>query len=183
MDQKNVLLEKDGFVFAKLQSNNYEMSFSIENKNIHLAKVVNFELFKLIYDLNPEIYESVHLEKTNNDEAIVTLVMKHFFEDIGIPQKYSYMHIKRSVHSNCITFDAEVIRSTRPDNVPIDAQLVAFSNVVCICQLETAHKINFKYNIQLDENHVMPPFLEKFISNISNKICKRVKQFIENFVL
>ena len=30
----------------------------------------------------------------NENEANITLVMKHFFEDLGLPQKFSFLHMK-----------------------------------------------------------------------------------------
>ena len=62
MDSNNknkVLLDKDGLKFVRLEKNKYNLSYSIENKNINLEPLINFELIKLIYELNPDIYEKV----------------------------------------------------------------------------------------------------------------------------
>ena len=90
-----VLVEKDGMKFIKLEKNKYNLTYSIENKNINLEPLVNFELIKLIYELNPDIYEKVVLNKNNDEEAQITLLMKHFFNDLGFPQKYSHMSLKK----------------------------------------------------------------------------------------
>ena len=98
MDTTNkikVLVEKDGMKFIKLEKNKYNLTYSIENKNINLEPLVNFELIKLIYELNPDIYEKVVLNKVSEEEAQITLLMKHFFNDLGFPQKYSYMGLKK----------------------------------------------------------------------------------------
>ena len=58
-DKPKILLEKDGMKFVKLEKNKYNLSYSIENKTINLEPLINFELIKLIYDLNPDIYEKV----------------------------------------------------------------------------------------------------------------------------
>ena len=86
MDSK-ILYEKDGMIFTKIDDKKYNLSFSMENKNILIANIIDFSLFKLIYELNNDIYESVNLTKINENEAITVLVMKHLFEDLGLPQK------------------------------------------------------------------------------------------------
>jgi len=177
--KEKALFDKDGFKFSKLGQQQYLASFSLENDHVNLANMIHFDLIKLIYDLNSDIYESVKLDKINENEATITLVFKHFFEDLGIPQKYSYMHMKRIVNAKSVVFDATSIRSSRPANVPADSQIVAFSKMSIACEIITPHKINFTYSVHIDEDRYIPPFIEKFISIITNKIFKRVKEFID----
>jgi hypothetical protein len=180
MEVEKILIDKDGFKFSKIGANNYNTTFSIENPSIILAKVINFDIIKLIYELNPDIYEYVNLEKVNENEAIITLVMKHFFEDLGMPQRYSYMRMKKTQEKNIIIFEGEAIRTIRPVNVPLDAQLVAFETITSTCEIVTPHKIKFTHNISFQSTRNVPPYVEKVVSIITNKIFKRVKQFIEN---
>ena len=79
MEQKNkikVLVEKDGMKFIKLEKNKYNLLYSIENQNINLEPLINFELIKLIYELNPDIYEKVVLNKHNEEEAQITILIQ-----------------------------------------------------------------------------------------------------------
>ena len=101
---EKILFEKDDFTFSKKGNNIYYTTFTLENEKINLTSVINFELIKLIYDLNPDIYETVILEKMNENEANITLVMKHFFEDLGLPQKFSFLHMKKIMAKNHILF-------------------------------------------------------------------------------
>ena len=50
MDSK-ILYEKDGMIFTKLDDKKYNLAFSMENKNNFIANIIDFSLFKLIYDL------------------------------------------------------------------------------------------------------------------------------------
>ena len=88
-----ILYEKDGMIFTKIVDKKYKLDFSMENKNILISNIIDFSLFKLIYELNNDIYESVNLTKISENEAVVVFVMKHLFEDLGLPQKYFYLHI------------------------------------------------------------------------------------------
>ena len=60
-----IIKEKDGMKFARTAKNHYQTLFSMQNSFIHLPSILNFDLLKLLYDLNSDIYENVHLEKIN----------------------------------------------------------------------------------------------------------------------
>ena len=94
MDLAVTLFDKDGFKFSCVKKNHYSLTFTMENNKIVLSKIIDFNLIKLIYDLNPDVYEKVNIETLNNDEVNLTLLMKHFFEDLGLPQRYSFIHMK-----------------------------------------------------------------------------------------
>ena len=178
-----VLFEKDNMKFTKIIDKKYSMTFSIENSNIILANVIDVNLIKLIYDLNPDVYESVLLEKISEDESIVTLVLKNFFEDLGLPQKYSYLHVTKTISNNTIIFNSQSIKSDRPPNIPEGAERVAMKENIGVCEIITPHKVNFSFTVIFEDNIVIPAFMEKMIGIILNKIFKRVKQFIENITI
>jgi hypothetical protein len=152
----------------------------MENHHIILANIIDFNLIKLIYDLNSDIYEKVILDKINDDEAVATLLMKHFFEDLGLPQRFSFLHIKKIVEERRIIFVSQSIRSHKPEGMPEEAELMAINDLTSICNIVTPHKINFSFNIVFDPIMNIPPFAEKMVGLILFKIFKRVKQFIEN---
>ena len=84
MDSEAVLFNKEGFRFVRTIKNQYKLDFSIENKRINIANIIDFNLIKLIYDLNPDVYEYVNLNRVSENEAIITLLMKHFFEPLKL---------------------------------------------------------------------------------------------------
>ena len=180
MDSK-ILYEKDGMIFTKLDDKKYNLAFSMENKNIFIANIIDFSLFKLIYELNGDIYESVSLTKINENEAVAVLVMKHLFEDLGLPQKYSYLHMNKIVCDNQIIFRSKSIQTERPPGVPENAQLMAMKENIGTCTIVTPHKINFSFTVLFEDYVEIPVFAEKMVGILLNKIFKRVKQFIENF--
>jgi hypothetical protein len=177
---ETVLFDKEGFKFSRIKKNHYNLIFTMENNNINLSKIVDFSLIKLIYDLNSDVYEKVNIEKLNDNEAIITLLMKHFFEDLGLPQRFSYVHMKKFVEERKIIFHSQSIKSHKPPNMPDDSELMAIKNMISICDIITPHKVLFSFNITFDEEMNIPPFAEKMVGIISHKIFKRVKQFIEN---
>jgi hypothetical protein len=179
MDLETIFLNKDGFKFASVRKNHYKLTFNLENKNIILSKIIDFNLIKLMYDLNTDVYERLHIEKINDNEIMLTLLMKHFFEDIGMPQRFLYIHMSRTVEEEKITFKAQSIKQRQPD-MPEDAQLMSIQDFTCVCDIITPHSINFSVNIIFDQQIPLPAFVEKTVGMILHKIFKRVKQFIDN---
>jgi len=179
MEKKTVVFDKDGLTFTRMNTNHYKLTVSIENKNIVLSKVIDFGLIKLIYDLNTDIYENFIFERINDNEANVMLLMKNFFEDLGLSQKFSYLHIKKVIKDNEIVFKSQTIKSHRPI-VPEDSELMEIQDMENICTIISPHKVIFNYNIIFEEDVIIPQFVEKMAGTILNKIFKRVKQFIEN---
>ena len=181
MTENNILYSKEGFDFVKMAKNNYSLSFQMENNNIILAKIIDFNLVKLIYDLNTDIYEKVCIQNINDNEAVANILMKHLFEDLGLPQRYSFLHITKIIGENNIKFISKTLKAERPEDIPIDAELMAINTLVCNCDIITQNKIAFSCNVLFEPTMIIPPIAEKLIGVILHKIFKRVKQFIENF--
>jgi hypothetical protein len=181
MTELNVLYSKEGFRFIKNEKNNYSLSFQMENNDIILEKIIDFNLVKLIYDLNNDIYETANIEMINENEAICNLLMKHLFEELGLPQRFSYLHMKKIVGENNIKFISQTIKSERPKDMPINAELMPIKTMICDCYIITPHKIQFTCSVLFESSMNVPPVAEKIVGLILYKIFKRVKQFIENF--
>ena len=179
MDEE-ILFEKDGLKFIKIKKNNYNLVFSMENENIVLSKIIGFNLVTLLYELNPDIYEKLNLQKINENEIIFNFLIKHFFEDLGMPQRFTYIYMKKKVENNKILFESQTIRSQRPQGMPVEAELLNVENINTTCDIITPHKILFNCNIIFHSDANIPQFAEKMVGIIINKIFKRVKQFIEN---
>jgi hypothetical protein len=182
--ESKILINKDGMKFEKYLNNSFKLSFTIENNNINLAQIINLDLIKLIYDLNPDIYKTVNLQKKDDNEATITLVMKHFFIDVGLPQRYSYVNIKKTIVNNeHINFTAKTITDFKPENIPDEIELVPMENMSIDCKLIGPHKVNFNCVILFKKNIKIPPFVEKIIGVLVNKIFNRVKLFIEKIII
>lgn len=179
-DKPKILIEKDGMKFVKLEKNKYNLSYSIENKTINLEPLINFELIKLIYELNPDIYEKVVLTKIDESEAKITLLMKHFFNDLGIPQKYSHMSLQKKFTEQGVNFVGASIFSEKPTYIPSDVELLPINNLNIDCTVVSPHKVNFNCVIIFNNVLIVPPFIEKIMGIIVNKVFIRLKQFIEN---
>lgn len=178
------LFNKENCIFKRYGTNKYLVENDIENKNIYIEKIIDFSLIQLIYNLNPDIYEYIEFNKIDNTHVVAILLMKHFFEDIGLPQRYSFMNIKKVIEKNKILFKAEtIIQSDKPPNIPNEAEVLNIDNLTCICELITPHKVKILFDINFNSGFHIPLFAEKMIGIIIHKIFKRLKQFIENVTI
>jgi len=180
MSEVDTLYSKEGFTFVKNSKNNYSLTFQMENKLIILSKIIDFSLVKLIYDLNGDIYEKVNLQKLDKNQAIANILIKHLFEDLGLPQRFSYVHITKQIEENKITFTSQSIYSERPEGMPENAEQMPMKNMICECNIITPHRVGFCCNVIFEDYMTVPQFSEKMIGLILFKIFNRVKQFIEN---
>jgi hypothetical protein len=189
-----IIYLKDGLLFKCVNKNKYSLNFNMVNDNILLSEIINFDLIKLIYDLNSDIYEKVSITKTNNDDREITMaiLLKHFFEDLGFPQKYSFIKMQKTIDANKIIFHSQSINTDTsldmpipiqiPIQIPTDAELMVIQNMISICEILTPHEIAFSINIEFGSefDSELPFFVEKMMGTVLYKIVKRVKQFIEN---
>jgi len=180
MDEFNILYSKEGFNFVKLNKNNYCLQFQMENQSIHLSDIIDFHLVKLIYDLNGDIYEKVQLTKIDDHQAVMCMLMKHLFEDLGLPQRFSYIHMIKQVEPHKITFHSQSIYNERPEGMPENSEQMPIKNMTCECTIINPNKMGFVCNIMFEDYMFVPQFAEKMIGLILFKIFNRVKQFIEN---
>lgn len=180
-DNYEVLHNKDGTLILKLGDGCFQIRFSIENKNIMLNSVLNFDLIKLIHDLNKDICEKVELQKLDDSYAIMTLLIKNFFEDLGISQKFSCLQIHRQVVSPQETiFLFSTFTNYKPSWLPSDLELAQIDNISLKCFCSSPHKVDFECFIQFPNNQNSPAFVQKMSVMIVHKIINRLKQFIEN---
>ena len=180
MTEISTLYSKEGFVFSKKSENNYNISFMMENSNLMVSKIIDFNLVKLMYELNTDIYENYKIQLINDNEAIFYFLIKNLFEDIGFSQRYIHLHINKITKKNNIQFISQTIKTEIPEDIPHGCELLYVENFTCSCDILTQHKVSFSFNILFKESMIVPPVLEKLVGLILFKIFKRVKQFIEN---
>jgi hypothetical protein len=180
---ETLILNKNGLKITKCTTNNYKLRFHLENNNVYIEKIIDFSLIKLVYDLNPDVYEETKIEHISDSQAKVTLLLKHFFEDLGMPQRYSYVHMTKHVERNNITFITKSITTEKPSNMPSDSELMPIQDLVASFDIITPHVCDVTFDIFFDKRFKLPVFAEKIIAQILFKVFTRVKQFIENITI
>jgi hypothetical protein len=178
-----VLYNKDGTQIFKLPNNCFRICFFLQNKNIMLNSILNFDLIKLVHDLNKDVCENIETQKLDESNAIVTLLIKNFFEDLGIPQKYSCLQIHKQHFTNDhhnVVFVFSTFTNYKASWLPEDLELACVDEIRLHCYYTNPHHVNFDCNIRFPNNHNLPAFVQKMSVMIVHKIINRLKQFIEN---
>lgn len=180
--ENNTIIKKNGFCFSKTNENQYITNFEIKSENLDLSKLLNFDIMKLIYDLNPDLIADCKIDKITDSKARFAILFKPFFKDIGIPQKFVHVEITQQVHENKIIFFGHPIKDRPSFEIPPGCIQLPAKQMRYECNIINMHHVIVTQLISLDATFKIKPFIEKFLGNILIKIFTRVKQFIENFV-
>ena len=181
-----VIIDKNDFKFTKIDSVLFNLTFEITNNNIVLPKIINFDLINLIFKLNPNIFASVNMQKSELESNVVEEVniyalLKDIFCEIGLPQYYSSLNIKRIDLLPKIRF---VINNNKNNNINDnenkDTECLPIEQIVIDFDIITNHHVKVNCDITLTDDHNLPQFTEKIIGNMIYNIFNKVKQFIEN---
>ena len=179
----------DNFNMNKINTGEYKIQFYLENNNIKLDNIIDFNLIKLLYELNPDIYDKIDLHVLDANEAILLAINKHLFQDLGITQKYSLLKIKKVIlkKENKINFDLQSINksNTREHSmsylIPEKAEQLPIEHFIIVCNVINQNKIDIIIDFKIDTDLIeLPDFMENALCKIFIKMFKRVKQFIEN---
>jgi len=186
--ERKTLFDKDSLLIQKnngATQQTYDIHFFLENPTINLVSLVNFDLVNLLYALNKDIYEQATVENVNESEAIITVVVKNLFEEIGLPQYYYYINMKKTCVENQYIFDSQSIRDRKPNSsvLPDNSEFLDIENFSIRATVFTPHKIHFSFSIVFKTTTSTSPLLSSFSDKllviILQKIYKRLKQFIE----
>jgi hypothetical protein len=175
------IMEKNGFQFFNNDLNHYSTNFEIKSTKLDLTEILNFDLMKLVYDLNPEIFEDCKIEKISETKAKFIILFKPFFKDIGLPQRFAYVEINREVIDDKIIFTGKSLSETPSIFIPDGCLQLPTKKMRYECVMVNKNHTKITQNIYLETSFKIQPFIEKFIGNILIKIFLRVKQFIENY--
>lgn len=185
-----VIIDKNDFKFTKLDACQFNLTFEITNNNIVLPKIINFDLINLIFKLNPNIFATVNVQKselednegTNVEEEVnIYVLLKDIFCEIGLPQYYSSLNIKNTNKLSGIRFlISNNINNNVKENENKDTESLPIEQIIIDFDIITNHHVKVNCDITLTDDHNLPQFTEKIIGNMIYNIFNKVKQFIEN---
>jgi hypothetical protein len=186
VDSDITIINKNGIKIIKLNQGTYSNTLSFQNDNYSIDKLINLDLLKLLFDINEQYYEFVNLEKINENEAKIIIVIKNLFQDMGVTQKYLNLNVNITRQENIIIFNVTTIYE-EPEYISQDIELIDIDTLVIICEIISSHTINIKSILNFDyvneTREYIPLFLEKILASIAVKILYNVKQFIDNIIL
>ena len=179
-----ILIEKNGIVIFKENGEKdiLNIKFDIENTKLDLTKILNIDFFKLVYELNQDIFESINIKKINENEANIMLLCKNLFMDIGLPQYYYYFNVKRQMDSNDRIYfiftslegeKTEIINNNNSAFMPLNKFEI-------ICYIKSNSCIQMNIEISATPLEMFSAYFEKMVNTLLFKLFNRVKHFIYN---
>jgi hypothetical protein len=184
-DAAKVIIDKDGIRFEKVKDNIFNIRFAILNNNVNLPNVINFGFVRLIYDLNPDVYDYVDVQiSEDGEEARFLVTMKHFFKEFGLPQRYSSLQVTKIINyeQNMIEFYGKTNPSEKPPNLPKKAELLPLEHMNIKCVIVSNHEVEFRVELIFESNFCLIPMVEKLAGRILHKIFNNTKLFIQSMV-
>jgi hypothetical protein len=178
-----VIIDKDGIRFEKVKDNVFNIKFSILNNRVNLPNVINFSFVRLIYDLNPDVYDYVDVKISDDgNEALFLVTMKHFFKEFGLPQRYSSLQVVKMINheQNMIEFYGKTNPSEKPLHLPKKAELLPLEHMNIQCIIVSNHEVEFRVELIFENNFTLIPMIEKLAGKILHKIFNNTKLFIQS---
>ena len=180
------IIDKNGFTMERIGKNKYVAIFSIENKNVYLKKIVNFNLMQILYEVNKDVFDDFKYKHIDDNCVESYFLIKHFFSDFGLPQKFSHTNVEKidDPENNSILFICKnsITNILNIPNIPNKGEMMNLDYMCLKCKITNNHKIEVLSHIFFREMDI-PAFVEKMSGIIISKMFIKVKQFIENITI
>ena len=178
--QQQKIIDKNGIKFIKLSENKFNLTFDMNNNNIILPSIINFDLIQLIYKFNPNIFENLSVDNNSETNVTINILLKDIFSDLGLPHYFLALNVtKVIIDSNKLLFKCSSF-DNKLDIYEPDVELIPIQKFDIYFNIKNNHNINVSCDIDLTDNHNIPLFAEKMIGNLIYNIFNRLKQFIDN---
>lgn len=197
--KNDVVLKRANHSSSDANANTFVIDFEIANSEITLDRFCNFNIFKLLFELNREdaiqdmrISDIDDTDKSD-DTKDVLLIFKKKCDDVGIKQKYMRSRLTLSILHNYQTgVENYVFKSADqpmngPENDRFDLSLSLsgleelhdIGTVLCM-SLINAHQLRMQFMLSVPISvQKQPSYIENSLALIMKKIFTRLKTFIE----
>ena len=129
------------------------------------------------------------MEVADNENARLTLVLKHILKDLGLPQMWADMRIVREDRENLVILTITHYLADCDENLSDDYEQIPLKSMVVRCNTENPHKIDICIDVFYNDTalgadfskpaHNIQNFVDKMIKTLIKNIINRLKQFIE----
>jgi hypothetical protein len=144
------IIEKKDINMERIDKNKYILNFAIENKKIYIKNIINFNIMKILYEVNKDILEDFKMNLHDDKNGECYFLLKHFFSDLGLPQKYIHLDIKKidDPENNTILFVCKN-NITNTLNIPKTGEQLDYEAMFFKCKLINDHCVIVENNIFL----------------------------------
>jgi hypothetical protein len=177
----------------------YLIEFKAVNTKICIDALLTFDIYKMMYELNKDLFESYHIAFPDPADPSRAELIFIFKSIMGLGERYThvYTHMphlsQASVHGQEQGQVLYISSANVPKNAPSQLrhliprraeQIDSDNSNITIHVQPDGHAIQFYYKFKLqlskpDDVISIPPFVDKAISSMMKTIFVRMKQFIE----
>jgi hypothetical protein len=179
-EKNNIICDKYDIILYKLgKADQYSIRLSCYNNKYDLIKVLNYNLYKLLGELNLDLIERIDVSDENNEDTRdILFLFKSFGRELGLLKKYMFISTRREEANNTIIF-----RSVDKENTVFNGSK-KYEKITCykselIFKIINKHKIDIVYNFHIDLHEDLPKYMENLIGILMKKVLFRLKIFIE----
>ena len=194
--------DKDSVYLSRDKANHmYLIEFKAVNHKIRIDALFTFDIYKMMYELNKDLFESHHIVFPDPSDPSRAELLFIFKSIMGLGERYThvYTHMPHLSSQEPLAqgqSQSQIIHVTSV-NVPKTAQsqlrhliprraeqIDSDDSHITVHVQPDGHAIQFHYEFKLqlskpDDVISIPPFVDKAVSAMMKNIFVRMKQFIE----
>lgn len=185
LENKIICSKKDIILTLNNNTKIYNLNFNtIISNTFNIENYTNFNIYKLLFELNKDIIESIEIiNQISDNEANVLIIFKEIGDNIKIPKNYIYITINKSYINNEIIFE-----STNNNNITeINDKINGCNKTLCeysILKIIINNNIlNFNYAFKFNIIFQGSNFIHNITALLIKKVFYKLKLFIENSII
>ena len=152
----------------------------IENKNIDIHILNDFNIYKILGKLNDSLLENVLFKEKTKHNSKILFLFKPINKDLGIGPKYMYLNARKVETKNNIKIICEnEILNDIENNYHNYKPIMCNLSIINI-EFINKHKAQINTLFQININEELPIYMENLPATMMKKIFYNLKLFIEN---
>tara|TARA_B100000900_G_scaffold376316_1_gene358979 strand:- start:1748 stop:2437 length:690 start_codon:yes stop_codon:yes gene_type:complete len=215
-NEKTLVCNKGDMILQSYKKNNntaYNLKYDFNNldpNKVNIKALLCIEIYELLEKINPEFIEKIIiLNKLNENESDICILLRQIGKEVGIKQKYILFRTTRGLNyfNNSIVFYNKDLSQINPDLIPhyikqynldlnkYDPMIFNYGKTnIVLNNLEhgelnkLSNDENFNNNINIDFtidfqmliNDDLPIYMEDLIGLMFKKMFYNLKLFIDN---
>jgi len=167
-------------LFSLDKRHEYSISFNCCNSNYDLSKIINYNLYKLLAELNPDLINKIVIspdEMNNNNNKNILFMFKSLGVGLGMLNKYMHVTTHQEIYDKKIIF-----RSTDTNKkveLPKNYEKVTCNYSELTITVNSIHNIDVVYDFHIDLHEDLPKYMENLVGYMMKKLLYKLKIFIE----
>ena len=175
--KQKIFVNKPNLTISKVKKNHYHINMTIENKTLLMEKMFNFNLIKLIFEVNKNYFESCHLEENENGtEGNLYLLIKPLFKELGVLQRYISLHLTK-INGQFVGISSKEYGEQH--NQCKNAIIAPIKEMTISNFLHSPFKMTLSIKMLLNDDFEIPVMIERLFINLLKNIYLQTIAFLE----